>query len=344
MLQSRDRILRAAATLAAVLLGAGALTSCAGDEPEPTPTPPAPSPTVSETPDEPITAPLTGLELDAEATKPALTAKIDNHPQARPQIGLQRADVVVEELVEGGTTRYAVIWHSDVPDQIGPVRSVRPMDPAIAAPYGGILAYSGGQQRFVAAAQATGLLNVVHDSGAYNDVFTRAGDRIAPHNLMLAASEIVERNAELDPPRQLWSFATDGGPTAAAEGADAALIEMAYSAGERRTWECEADIWQRSQNGTADLDAEGDRLQATNVIALTVETRPVGGDVFETLLAGYSGGGYVASGCSSIPVTWSQSDIDEPIVLETADGAEVELAPGNTWLHLVPTSGSIAVS
>ena len=320
------------------------LTSCAGDETEPTP-PPAPSPTVSEEPAaEPSTAPLTGIEVESALDHPALTVKIDNHPSARPQFGLDRADVVVEELVEGGTTRYAAIWHSDVPEQIGPVRSVRPMDPSIAGPYGGIFAYSGGQQRFIAAAQATGLVNVIHDSGNYDDIFTRRGDRVAPHNLMLDAAELVDRNEQLDPPRQLWQFATDGEPTAAADGTAASLIDMSYSFAENRTWECDSDTWVRAQNGVSDLDAEGEQLTATNVISLTVQIQPVGGGVYETLLAGYSGEGHVSSGCATVPVSWSQSAVTEPLVLTTADGAEIELAPGSTWIHLVPTNGSISVS
>ena len=72
--------------------------------------------------------------------------KIDNHEDARPQVGLNRTDLVFEELVEGGLTRYVAVWHSDVPDAVGPVRSIRPMDPDIVAPLGGIIAYSGGQQ------------------------------------------------------------------------------------------------------------------------------------------------------------------------------------------------------
>src|SRR3954451_3170906 len=96
-------------------------------------------------------APLTGVVVPAGSlTNSALAAKVDNHPDARPQIGLGHTDLLYEELVEGGLTRYAAVWHSDVPAEIGPIRSIRPMDPDIISPLGGIIAYSGGQQRFVA--------------------------------------------------------------------------------------------------------------------------------------------------------------------------------------------------
>ena len=57
---------------------------------------------------------------------PSLAVKIDNHEEARPQIALNRTDIVFEELVEGGLTRYVAIWHSDIPDEVGPVRSDPP--------------------------------------------------------------------------------------------------------------------------------------------------------------------------------------------------------------------------
>src|SRR5436305_153915 len=79
---------------------------------------------------------------------------IQNSIDARPQTGLTAADVVWEQVVEGGITRFVAVYHSKLPPEIGPVRSVRPMDPAIAAPLHGLLAFSGGVQTYVSAAQS----------------------------------------------------------------------------------------------------------------------------------------------------------------------------------------------
>ncbi len=69
-------------------------------------------------------AALTGEAIEAGSlSRPPLSAKIDNHPSARPQVGLDEADIVFEELVEGGLTRYVAVWHSSLPAEIGPVRS-----------------------------------------------------------------------------------------------------------------------------------------------------------------------------------------------------------------------------
>jgi hypothetical protein len=93
------------------------------------------------------TAPLTGLPDPSGLTKhrAALTIKIDNTPEAMPQYGIEDADVVYEEIVEGGITRLAAIFNSQLPTQVGPVRSVRRTDREIVFPIRGIFAFSGGR-------------------------------------------------------------------------------------------------------------------------------------------------------------------------------------------------------
>ena len=68
--------------------------------------------------------PLTGVPADAVADRPALAVKIENSVDARPQTGLTAADMVWEQVVEGGITRFVAVYHSDLPPEIGPVRSI----------------------------------------------------------------------------------------------------------------------------------------------------------------------------------------------------------------------------
>ena len=77
--------------------------------------------------------------------------KIDNRPEARPQVGLNDADIVFEELTEGGITRFLAVYQSRLPPIVGPIRSVRPVDPALVSPLRGVFAYSGGTPPNVAA-------------------------------------------------------------------------------------------------------------------------------------------------------------------------------------------------
>src|SRR3954470_11912264 len=153
-------------------------TPAAADTPAVTTTSVAPPPPP---PPPPVLCPLTGLESGAVPPHPALAVKIENSLDARPQTGLPSADLVWEEVVEGGITRFVAVYHSVLPTEIGPVRSVRPMDPAIAAPLHGILAFSGGQRPFVDAVAASGLQVLSQDAGAHG--FYRVRVRPAPHNV-----------------------------------------------------------------------------------------------------------------------------------------------------------------
>ena len=323
---------------AAVCITAGlglGLIGCSAPLPEPTAS-------ASLTPRSGL-APLRGTPVDADAAeRPSLAVKIDNHPAARPQIGLERADLVFEELVEGGFTRYAAIWHSDVPDAVGPVRSIRPMDPEILSSFGGVVAYSGGQPQFVDAMKAAPMLNVLFDEDA-TGLFVRADDREAPHNVVLSAADVVELHSDVAPPRDQFDYAdTAAGATATLAGTPTAAIVASFSESGGRAWHWDpaAQAYLRSQDGIADLDTSGTQLRATNVVVLRVEVDR-GGGVPRTVLIG-SGQAWVSANGSTVPATWFKDAAAAPIRLADAAGATIDLAPGNTWIELVPTDdGSV---
>src|SRR5690606_22465128 len=148
-------------------------------------------------------APLRGTTVAAGSVSgPALSAKVDNHPSARPQYGLEHTDIVYEELVEGGMTRYVAIWQSSVPDLIGPVRSIRPMDPDIISPYSGIVAYSGGQWVFVNKMMNTRVVNAIHGQKNTKDTFFRVKGRPGPHDVLVRAPQVIKDFGPLPAPEQ----------------------------------------------------------------------------------------------------------------------------------------------
>ena len=113
------------------------------------------------------TAPLTGMPdpTGLSVKRPALTVKIENTPQALPQWGIDQADVVYEEIVNGGITRLAAIFNSHAPAKVGPVRSVRPTDTQVVWPLGGIFAYSGGAP-YAVASISTAPVKLIDESSA----------------------------------------------------------------------------------------------------------------------------------------------------------------------------------
>lgn len=327
------------------------LTGCVpqADSAVPTSAPPratpTPTPTLTPTPVPVFLAPLTGVQINqGELAGPSIAAKIDNHPAARPQVALENADIVFEELVEGGLTRYLAVWHSHIPEVLGPVRSVRPMDPDIATSFGGIFAYSGGQQRFVDLMEATGLFNAIHGQEATADTFYRSSDRSAPHNVLVKAQQLVGEHTDLAPPVRQFDYSAAGAaPSAVTGGSASSTFDLAFSAESARSWGWDAvrGVWTRSQDGAPDLDGSGVPYSATNVLVLRVPVT-IDQDVPKTELIG-SGEAWVASGGATIHATWSKVSAADRIVLVDDAGAPIALNPGNTWVELVPQEGSVGL-
>lgn len=309
----------------------------------PTPTPSYTSTYVTPAPT--VIAPLTGETIAAgTAINSSLAAKVDNHKAARPQVGLERTDIVFEELVEGGLTRYVAIWQSDVPDEIGPVRSIRPMDPDIVSAFGGIICYSGGQQKFVALMQAAPVFNAIHGQKATADTFYRTNTKPSPHNVLVKAAVIVSQHPEIAAPAQQFAFALDAAAsTAAKDGAPTSAVNLVFSnaAAPSWVWDPTRAQYLRAQLGAADMDSNGAQLGATNVVVLRVEV-VVAQSIPKTELVS-SGEAWVSSAGKSIHATWAKDSATSPIVLIDDQGVVIRLAPGNSWIELVPAAGSVTL-
>ncbi len=338
------------ATLAAAVATVALLAGCAGPSsnktifvtvtPDATVAPAdkgaVPEPTV------PVTWPLTGVATDEVAERPAMSVKIENSREARPQTGLGDADVVFEEMVEGGITRFNAVFHSSVPATLGPIRSLRPMDAAISAPFGGLFVFSGGQARFVNQVAATGLTMLSHDGGDAG--FYRTSDRVAPHNVYGDTETFLRAGAGEGPPEQQFRFARTPEQATALDGEPARSVAIAFPAADP-SWSWDGDVWQRSETGQPATTTDGGRITAVNVVVLRVQVRdtgahdPGGNPVPETVLTG-SGSAIVLTGGHQVEATWSKSEVGSVLELTTADDAPVLLAPGNTWVELVPVSGS----
>lgn len=339
-----------------------ALAACTSTVPEPAPTATTTAPTASPTPIATETPPpvpggwpLTGIDDGPVPEGPALSVKIENSAASRPQSGLEDADLVWEELVEGGITRFNAVYHSIVPEVLGPIRSVRPMDAAITGPVGGVFAFSGGQDPFIERIRDTGLQLVIDDDE--DPGFYRVAYRPSPHNLYGSGPELLAQAdaAQQDPPPHAFTRSADAASATAAEigtPADRLRIELGVMA-PGWTWDGSAvgrvgeGAWLRDERGVAQFSEDGDRLLATNVVVLRVDVvltdfrDPVGERVPETVLTG-TGDAVVATDGRVATATWSKGGPTDLLELTTSDGEPVELAPGTTWIELVPVDdGSV---
>jgi hypothetical protein len=136
--------------------------------------------------------PLTGQPVvdEAIAVRPAIAAKIDNHPGARPQTGLNEADIVYEENVEKWT-RFAVVFHSQGADPVGPIRSGRSQDINILTSLNRpLFLWSGGNAAVTSLIQKSELINMSASAASKGGGFFRSSDKKAPHNLFSKTSNI----------------------------------------------------------------------------------------------------------------------------------------------------------
>lgn len=338
---------RLLALIAAVLM---VLAACSSPEPEPEPAPepttttPTVEPTTEPPPPPPDpTWPLTGVtapSADLPTTSPVVGVKVENSGPARPWVGLSSADLVFVEMVESGMTRFHAVYHSSVPEKILPVRSLRPMDAAILGQWNGTLFASGGQPAFIARVESVVGLRT-HDRG--DPGFRRVSSRRAPHNVSLTLSEVLP---SLPAAGEVPPLAEYDETTSAAGGGSGAVLRVDYP-GARSVWEYVPDAqgYQRSDNGTPSVEADGTRIVTRNVLVLDVTTRdtglrdPVGSPVPETVLTG-SGTLHLFTGGSVVSGTWSKGGDGDPFVLTDEAGGPLVLAPGKTWIELLPERGA----
>jgi hypothetical protein len=294
--------------------------------------------------------PLTGVELGSGMVSgPSIAIKIDNTSAGRPQVGIASADVVFEELVEGGVTRYLAVFQTVIPDEVGPVRSGRPQDADLVAPVGGVFVFSGvGNSNVREIIRGSGVALVEHDtSGGTPDgkFFFRSSRKPAPLNLHIKPADLLEGYQTLAPSTTMFQFRTDPAEaTAVVAGVEASSVRAVFSSGVESIWKWDAASSTYLKfliNGSPDNDADGTQISATNVIVMSPNYVDVEG-LPTALVAGRSDRAFVATGGSVIEGRFVSSSAKEPVQFTDNDGNPIYLSPGKTFILLAPGDSSSA--
>jgi len=281
-------------------------------------------------------SPLTGLPTDSVSTRPALAVKIDNAAAARGQWGLDRADIVFEQLVDGGGTRFLAVFHSRGASRVGPIRSARETDLQVLPMFGSsVLTYSGSNRTVRDAVRDNALIDAVYLINAFDSAFFRTSTRQAPHNLLSTTSRLWDfASPQLGPPRSVFAYRPDVvAPTA---NADAELFVVDFGI-VTVGWQWNGESYVRHRGNVVHRDAASDPVTATNVVVLETVyiTSPATGSPVASVVG--SGTGYVLLDGKQRAIMWSRASLTEPFRLVAEDsGYEVLLAPGSTWVELVP--------
>lgn len=288
-------------------------------------------------------APLSGLPDPSGTafTRSALTIKIENTPEARPLWGVDQADVIYEEIVNGGITRLAAIFNTNAPAKVGPVRSVRPTDASVVWPIGGIFAYSGGAQYAVdAISQAP--VKLIDESNAGSAMF-RDPNRQPPHNLYAVAPSLFAFGGTPTPPPPLFTYLT---AKEKVKGSTVASFTVNFPSiyPVTWTWDAKTQSWDRTIFGAPDITGTGVRLSPKNVVVMWINyeggvgTMNSVGDLYGT------GQAEVFQDGKEIVGTWSRSSKTSPAVYKTLKGKVIPMTPGQTWVELPVVGEAVTVT
>jgi len=314
----------------------------AGQEEEPEPEPEA-------EPEEeiiyPYTYPLTGLGAMEEVKDRPILVLVENHKDARPQSGLINADIVYEILVEGEITRFAAIYHSEKPEVIGPIRSLRPYFAEIGAGWDALIVHAGYSPAAIELVKNRGLdhLDEIYGDGAY---YWRSTERSAPHNLYSSIeklrSAITKKKirSEWKQPKPL-KFADS---KTVIQGDPAGKVHLTYLLGYtvEYVYDAEAGVYKRYMAGQPHVDKEtGEQITAANVLIVQTSHSVIDNEGRRNVNVTGPGTGWLVQQGKVREVKWEQVD---GVIRPYIDGSVVPLLPGKTWVQFIPHGYKVTFS
>jgi hypothetical protein len=277
--------------------------------------------------------------------KRPLVIKVANDPAARPQSGMAQADLVLEIPVEGGITRYALVFQSQDPSKVGPVRSARQSDlnylPALHA----ILAHVGASEAVTQmvrdAAKSGAFVDI--DEFQHPDAFERVAGKVAPYNAYTSDSKIRDAAGEAGRARVDVPALQFDASVGKAQGKEATTLAIPYNGAGKVTYTFDAGSYHRTQGGQVTMDAEAKReVTPDNVVVIKTEVKEIPGTADVT---GAPSVDFRATGTGAVVIlrdgkrfdgTWTRGGNTDMYRFTDSAGAVIPLKPGLTWIHIVP--------
>jgi hypothetical protein len=294
--------------------------------------------------------PLTGSPVPGGGGvpgRPALAVKITNYAGGRPQTGLNKADIVFEEPVEGGITRFAAVFQCQSAPLVGPIRSARNIDIGILGQFGKpLLAHVGGIQPVIANIESSPITNL--DLGAHGSIIQHPSGRVAPYDTYASTTAMwALYPTNTAAPAPIFSYSA----TAPAGGSPVTTVAIPFSSNSNVVWKYDSPLhaFQRFYGTTPDTLGTGSQNTAANVVVQFVqvtygpwlENETGGLEVQANLYNSASGTALIFRSGEEYPGTWSRSTLGQPTRFVTKSGAPIPLQPGQTWVELVPTTVTV---
>ncbi|RCW82561.1 DUF3048 family protein [Halanaerobium sp. DL-01] len=286
-------------------------------------------------------SPFTGEMLKEIKYKHAISVSIENSPVARPQSGLESAEIVYEFMLEGGITRFLAIFWPEIPEKVGPIRSARPFLIDVANSYDSLFLHAGASPDGFKQLSDSGILHL--DQIYQNQYFWRSSKRLAPHNLYsgkIPLQDFTDKLDRIEYPNR-FKFLT-ASIVSNPQTAEEITIDYWGDYSVNYRYDEEANIYYRFLYDfkTPHRVENGRQLSAKNIIVQFTDTE-VKDDEGRLEMDLNKGGkallfrdGIVVSG------NWQKND-DSWIIYYDKNGSELEINPGQTWIQVVPDGTEI---
>jgi hypothetical protein len=283
-------------------------------------------------------SPLTGTAQETPPNNPAYLVKIENTAGGEPQYGLNKADLVVEELVEGGLTRLAAFFYSNLPTKVGHVRSMRTTDIGLSQPLNATVVATGAASDTYDQMKESKTVAFTEDHGAPG--FSSDPEKERPYNRMLNLQKLNESNKAFVPKTNY--FAWGAGPAAGDVTKTVTSAEVQFSEGSTTGWTFAGGKWGR----TNERAAAGEAYKADTLIVIFARVAEAGyndaagNPVPETVVKG-TGRAVVFTGGKATEATWSKTKSESTMSFKTQSGKTLGIKPGHVFLELVPRGGDV---
>ena len=302
-------------------------------------TPPAETATEASTATPPLSPSPSAIAIPPTSLA-AVGVMIDNDPRARPQSGLNAADVIYEVVAEFDLTRFLAIYFANAPTMVGSIRSTRPYFAMAMTEYG------GGLVHCLDVPGVTNLLSLgsIFDydlcRGSGDEAAVRTTNRVAPFKLYVDARQLADelnKHPVRSAPALLRRVPLANGGTSVTH------VEIAHPDPHVPAWDWNGSAYLRQQDSHPHLDESGAQISTDVIVVQRAEEQPTryfgeAGYHFVSLIG--SGDGTVFAG-GSAPVRWSRAAVTSPTVLIDSLGVPFFLPPGRVFIEIVPPAAKI---